>query len=242
MSRAVPTTGATLSAIAGLTLRRLRRGRTQWVAGSIACLPILLAGVISQTASRTQVVEWTGVLLDLFIVEMLVLAVVPALFVASAIGDEIEDRTTTYLWSRPLARWTVLVGKLIALTPIAVLMIAGGWIIAVALGAHVLAPTSTIIAVGAAAIVVSIIAAGISTLVPKHGLALTVIYMIFDGLVGSIPASLQILSVTHQASKIAHLGLDLGEPASPLGPAISLAVIGACWLAIGLRRISRLES
>ena len=242
MSRSVPSNGATLTTIAALTFRRLRRGRMQWIALGVACLPILFAGVVSRASHHSDALAWTGILFDIFVVEMLVLAVVPALLVSSAIGDEIEDRTTTYLWSRPLARWTVLIGKLIALTPIAVLFVTGGWIVAVELGAGMLAPLPTIAGVAAATVVISIIAGGISMLVPKHGLPLTIVYMVFDGIIGQIPASLQVVSVTHQASLIAHLGLDDGAPTSPVVPAITLAVIAAVWLASGLRRIARLES
>jgi Cu-processing system permease protein len=241
-ARTVPSNGATLATIASLTLRRLRRGRTQWVALGIAFLPVLFAVVVGRAASRSDALAWTGIMFDIFIVEMLVLAVVPALFVASAIGDEIEERTTTYLWSRPVARWTVLIGKLVALTPIAVVIIVGSWLVAVQLGANMLAPVSTMLGLAGATVAVSIIAAGIATLVPKHGLALTIIYMIFDGIVGAVPASLQIVSVSHNARMIAKLGLDMGDPPSPVTPAIALAVIAGFWLAIGLRRIGRLES
>src|SRR4051794_13415855 len=105
----VPSTSASLGAIAKLTLTRLRRGRTQWVGLGIAALPLLFAVVASR--AHSAVVEWTGIANDIFVIELLVLTVLPALFIASSIGDEIEDRTTTYLWSRPLARWTVLLGK-----------------------------------------------------------------------------------------------------------------------------------
>jgi ABC-type transport system involved in multi-copper enzyme maturation permease subunit len=242
MKRTVPTHGATLSTIAALTLRRLRRGRTQWVGLAIACLPIMFAAVISKAAPHSEAIAWTGMLFDIFVIELLVLAVLPALFVASSIGDEIEDRTTTYLWSRPVARWTILIGKLVALAPIAVVLVVASWLAAVQLGANMMAPLSTTLGLAAAALAISIVAAGMSTLVPKHGMALTIIYMLlFDLPIGQIPASLQILSITHNASLIANLGLDSVDT-GPLAPAITIAVIAGFWLAIGLRRISRLES
>ena len=42
-------------------------------------------------------------------VELVVMALLSSVFVASSIGEEIEERTITYLWSRPLPRWTLLV-------------------------------------------------------------------------------------------------------------------------------------
>ena len=117
---------------------------------------------------------------------MFVLAVVPAMFVAASIGEEIEDKTITYLWSRPLPRWHVIAGKLVALAPIAIgsRSLAGSSRCRSAPDA--LAP-STLVGIAAAALAISILASGISTLAPKHGMALTIIYMLlFDVPIGEI--------------------------------------------------------
>src|SRR5688572_20755275 len=123
---------ATTRLIAAITLRRLVRGRALWVGGLVAGLPIAFAALLHQSNARA-----TGTIVDVTAFETLVLAVLPALFVASSIGEEIEDRTTTYLWSRPIPRWAVLVGKLCALVPVIIVLVLPSWVLALQVGAQV---------------------------------------------------------------------------------------------------------
>lgn len=231
-----------IATIAQLTLKRMRRGQAVWVALGIAMLPVIVAVVLRQAVHDSM--ERLTFTLDLYVVEMFVLAVVPALFVSSSIGEEIEDKTITYLWSRPLPRWHVIAGKLVALAPIAVVATLVGWLLAIQVATDALAPGWTIVGIAAAAIAVSMIAAGIATLAPKHGMALTIIYMLlFDVPVGEIPASLQSLSVTHQARLIAGIaGHGVHAMSDRLTPAITMVIIAGAWLALGLWKIRRTEA
>jgi hypothetical protein len=74
--------------------------------------------------------------------------------------------------------------------------------------------------------------------VPKHGTALTVVYMLlFDIPVGVLPASLRYLSITHLTDGLANeRALD-----SPVVCGIALAIVGAIWLGVGIFRIRRME-
>src|SRR5689334_18632971 len=119
MSNGVPSTASALLTLMRVTLRRFMRGRAIWVVLVIALLPTLLAAAHPGRA---------GVMDAISVVEIIVMALLPAVFVASSIGEEIEDRTTTYLWSRPIARSAVVFGKLLALAPIAAALVAGGWV------------------------------------------------------------------------------------------------------------------
>jgi len=231
-----------IATIAALTLKRLRRGRAMWVALGIAMLPVVVAVVIK--SHLQDPLERAETIMDLYIVELLVLAVLPALFVASSIGEDIEDRTITYLWSRPLPRWHVLVGKTIALAPVAIAVTLAGWMLAVQVGTDARAPTWTLVALAGCALAVSMLAAGIATLAPRHGMALTIIYMLlFDLPIGEIPASLQALSITHNARLVAGIAAHgVHDVPDHLTPAITMAVIAGVWFTAGLVRIRRLES
>src|SRR5258706_12391348 len=99
MTARVPTAAGAIGTIARLTLVRLTRGKLLWVSLVIAFLPTLLAAAVPDKRSLVGL---------LFGIELFTIAVIPTLFVAPSIGEEIEDRTATYLWSRPLARWTIL--------------------------------------------------------------------------------------------------------------------------------------
>jgi ABC-2 type transport system permease protein len=231
-----------IGTIARLTLKRLFRGQAVWVALGIAILPVIVAMVLRQAVHDPM--ERLTFTLDLYVVEMFVLAVVPALFVASSIGEEIEDRTISYLWSRPLPRWNVIAGKLLALAPITIGVTLVGWLLAIQVASDALAPAWTIVGLAAAALAISMVAAGIATLAPKHGMALTIIYMLlFDVPIGEIPASLQVLSITHQARLLAGISAHgVHEMVDRVAPAITMAVLAGVWLALGLWKIRRTEA
>jgi ABC-type transport system involved in multi-copper enzyme maturation permease subunit len=226
----VPSTGAVLSTMIGLTWRRLFRGRAVWICAGIASLPSLLAFPLRGDHEAA---------VALAMVELVVMALLSSVFVASSIGEEIEERTITYLWSRPLARWTIVVGKVIALAPIALALTVAGYFVAnqIALG-HPPEPRH-LIAFGAGALATSMIASGIGTLEPKQGMALSIIYLvILDMAIGALPASIQEIAVSYQV--LSFSGLDRAVEGAH--PAIALALIGGVWMTIGLWRVRRLES
>ena len=232
MNEAVPTTTSTVLTLAGVTLTRLGRGKALWIGGLLAMLPIVYAGVI-------QVGRFSAPPSDLFWPSTLLLALLPAMFVGASIGEEIEDRTSTYLWSRPIARWAVLAGKLCALTPIAIAMMVGGWYAASEVCLHTAPAVQSCLALAAGCAAASLIAAGIATVVPKHGMALTIGYMLVDFFIGNMPFSLSELSIMNQTHELANL--SGGQPAIAT-PLVAMVVVSGMWAAIGFLRIRRLES
>ena len=167
---------------------------------------------------------------------MIVLALLPSLFVASSIGEEIEERTITYLWSRPLpalddhrrqarsrsrrSRWSSR-SRLVPRDPGRQRARRRRWTIARVRRRrardldgrrrHRDARPS-----------------------PRHGAA--IIYLvILDIAIGAIPASLREIAVSYQVVSLARLR----EADAPLHAAIGLAVIGAVWMTIGMLRIRR---
>jgi hypothetical protein len=88
----------------------------------------------------------------------------------------------------------------------------------------------------AGCVAISLVAAAIAVVVPKHGMALTIGYLLLDNFFGVLPLSLAELSLTHHAHELA----QLGEP-GVVKPAIALIAIAGVWTAIGLARIRRLE-
>jgi hypothetical protein len=227
--RAVPPTWAMIRTLVGVTLKRLTRGKALWIAAGLAALPVVFA-IVLQAAGRPASPS------ELLAPTMLLFAVLPALLVGASVGEEIEDRTSTYLWSRPIARWAVLAGKLLALTPIVAALIVGGWAIASAFATR--APSiASCAGLAAGAVACSLVVAGIAVVVPRHGMALTIAYLLVDLFVGELPFSAQQLSITYQTRTLAGLG---GAPAIA-APLIGLVVIAGVWTAIGLRRIRRIE-
>jgi ABC-type transport system involved in multi-copper enzyme maturation permease subunit len=227
--------GATRT-IASLTLMRVFRGRALWVSGAIAMLPIFFAYMLRDREGSELA---TGI--DIFAFEQLVLAVLPALLVAASVGEEIEDRTTTYLWSRPVPRWTVLAGKLLAMVPIIWALSIASWCTAMLVATEQLPGYESCLALAIGATALSVIAASIATLVPRYGMALSICYMLFFDLpLGGLPAAIENVSVTRHTRVIAEMVSDLED--SRASAAIGLATIALLWAVVGLWRIRRLEA
>ena len=229
MTAQTPSTLASVVTLASVTLKRVTRGKALWVGAAIALLPILYGNAVHLT-------RHTATPGEIFVLLRPLLALLPAMFISASIGEDIEDRTSAYLWSRPIARWAIIAGKLVALVPVITVLIVGSWLSAVAGGTGALPSLASSAALIAACIATSLVAAAIAVLVPKHGMALTIGYLLLDNFFGALPLSLAQLSLTHQAHELA----QLGDPAV-ITPAIALAAIAAAWTAIGLARIRRLE-
>jgi ABC-type transport system involved in multi-copper enzyme maturation permease subunit len=229
--RVVPATLSPVWTLAAVTLKRLGRSKALWIGGMLAALPIVYAAVIHKG-------RFSASADDLFARSTLLLTLLPAMLVGASIGEEIEDRTSTYLWSRPIARWAVLAGKLCALTPIVIVLIVGGWYAGVILWAGAAPSLTSCVALAAGCVATSLVAAGIATVVPKHGMALTIGYMLVDRFIGSIPFSLNGLSITNQTRELANL--FGGQPAIAT-PLIAMIAVSGLWGAVGFVRIRRLE-
>jgi hypothetical protein len=228
----VPSTLSTVWTLAGVTLKRLGRGKALWIAVLFAALPVVYASLVRNRHLSDSAK-------DLFTVSTLLLAIVPAMFVSSSIGEEIEDRTSTYLWSRPIARWAVLVGKLCALTPIVIALVVGGWYVAVQVERASAPLATSCVALAAGGVAASLIAAGIATVLPKHGMSLTIGYMLVDVFIGAMPFSLRELSITHQTAVLAQLG---SEPPATSSALIAMAVVAGVWSVVAFARIRLLET
>jgi ABC-type transport system involved in multi-copper enzyme maturation permease subunit len=228
MTHTPPSTQSALLTLAGVTLRRLARGKALWIAVLFAALPAVYAVLVRGHRAGSSPS-------DLFAVSTLLLAIVPAMFVSSSIGEEIEDRTSTYLWSRPIARWAVLASKLCALTPLVIVLIVGGWYAEVLVANAEVPMRLTGGALAAGCVAASLIAAGIATILPKHGMALTIGYMLVDAFIGALQFSLRELSITHQTNAIADGSSTLGAALVPM------AVVAGLWAMVAALRIRVLE-
>lgn len=231
MSAGVPGRWATIATLVGVTLTRLRRGKALWIGALFAALPVVTAAILR--AYRVSA-DHPG---PFFLIVQLLLGLLVAMFVASSIGEEIEARTGTYLWSRPIARWAVLAGKLLALTPIVAALVVAGWYAALAIWSPAGPTAVSCVALAAGAVATCLVSAGISTLVPRHAMALTIGYLLVDNFVAVMPFSLQELALAHQMSALA----GLADDAAIVTPLIALAAIAAVWTAVGLYRIRRIE-
>jgi len=228
---------------AAWTLRRLLRGRMLWVALLFALGPISFTIVVVQFGRATR---WD----DIFPPLLLLTRIVAPLLSAALIADEFEERTFTYLWSRPLPRWSVVAGKLIGTVPVTVALLCLVTIVCYLVGVRGAAPQApwpplalprALAAVSLSAFSLALVAGGIAVLVPRHGLGVAYAYvLVLDTSMGAMPFSIQRLSVTFNADVLGGLQPP-GETATAGASAAWLVGIGLFWLVLALWRLSRSE-
>jgi ABC-2 type transport system permease protein len=222
-------------AIARVTLTRMLRGRSIWVVAALCVLPAIWAAI-----RKVDTVDDMGLVFGTW---ALLLTILPPVLLASAIGEEIEERTASYLWSRPIPRWSIVIGKMVALVPVL-------WL---ALGASVLVPFYAFVPdaaahgeVGAriaamaifATLGASAVTAGLTTIAPRHGTILSIAYLLFiDDPLAAIDTSISRMSVVYNSLQIAGI-----QSSQTLGSSIAwLAGLIAVWVGIAVWRIRRLE-
>jgi ABC-type transport system involved in multi-copper enzyme maturation permease subunit len=229
--------GAATLALARLALVRAVRGKAMWLALGLALLPVIIVSVrVGLGHDRDDV--WRAALE----LSLLILTVVPSILVGPSLADELEDKTSAYLWSRALPRWSIVAGKLLGLAPAAMLILLSGltlsWAVA---GGPSAVPADVALrglaGLAAAGLVASVLVAAIATLVPRHAVATAVVYLlIVDAPLGALPLKLQFVSVAFGGRAIAGF-TDSGVAAG----AITLVAIGALTGALSLWRIGRME-
>ncbi len=231
-----PSSIGAVIAIAQLTLTRFLRSKTLWVAAILAVIP-LLPLLIGAREAKDPIQNWEKFIKIAAYMQLLVVS----LLTAPAIAEEIEDKTYTYLWSRPIPRWTVLAGKLLIGGILGTAMMA----ISLGLGSQIAGLTDpVVIATGITAMTLGVITTGciascFGTLLPKHPLAISISYfMVLDLGISATPFSGARFSVMHNVIAISGFG-----PHANTVITSALWLLGLCvfWTGISLSRLSRKE-
>ncbi len=221
-----------VSAMASLTWKRTRRSRTLVISLLLTLLPAAVgAAMRAADAEMPLSTLWENLLRT----ELVLLAVLCPLYAAASLGDEIESGTMTYLWSRPMPRWTIGAGKLAALTPIVGLMLVVSSVMAMQVARGAMPPTMGLVALAVGAIAVSLASTGIAMLVPRHSMVVPMAYMLFIDLpLGEIDIALYRVSMRHHL-RVLGTGQASGENLA------WLLGVTAFWTALGLWRLRRFE-
>jgi ABC-type transport system involved in multi-copper enzyme maturation permease subunit len=240
--RDVPTNGDLISTIARLSLKRVLRGKMLWFMLAVCCFPTVISLVLRMSEHNTP----ERVAASTFGLERFLFAILAPLLVGAAVGDELGSKTATYLWSRPIPRWTIVVGKLAVLAPLTSLLLVGSWLIALLVGGGLIS-AQALFALAFGGLVASALVASLATLAPKQGILWALLYMLLIDLLGLniMPGSISDLSVIHQTGVLAHLPTGSGEilaDENPLSALIFLVVVGAGWLTVALRSLRTRET
>ena len=115
-----------------LTLRQLTGTRRQAILWLFAALPVALAILIRNLTDDYQDII-LGPAISLVLIPI-VLPLVVAILATTALGEDVEDRTLSYIVLRPVARWQIVAAKYVAVIVLAAvpLLLLGGATAAVA--------------------------------------------------------------------------------------------------------------
>ncbi len=105
------TLGQATRIYAEMSWMRLRRGKMVWLCLALLALPVVIAGVLAAAG------QWGRGLFDslLEIQFRFLIPFLPALLASSAVAEEIEERTFTFLFARPAPRPSLVLGKYLAI-------------------------------------------------------------------------------------------------------------------------------
>lgn len=198
-------------------LRRVARSKRLLLALVIALLPVGVAFFVVQVAQRVGE-DPPATSIGWVLTVQVVVPILALLLGSAVVSEEIEDRTVTYLFTRPMPRAALLWGRWLASTAILVaILVATTWAtLAVlrvglegtdareAIDAGVRRPLLAVVALGG--VVYSAVFAALGT-VFKYPMILGLGYVFaFEGFLSNLPGKTQVLTIQHSLRRfvVAH--------------------------------------
>ena len=232
-----------------LSLRQLTgRWRVAFIL-LLAVLGVAMAVIVSVVTTEEEKAH--GGVIDVFFDGLMIGAMMPIVMMALAtasFGNELEDRTLNYIVLKPVARWVIVLSKVLA--PIAVgapLVIVTGVVISILLlGGDARAAVAVAVALGVGVMAYAAIFTW-AGLMSTSALAFAIVYVfVWEGLISTFLGGVRYLSVRGYSLAILH-GVDeksfeeFGERVIELPAAVAGAVgvtIVFFWLTVyRLRRM-----
>ncbi|MGH7163785.1 MAG: ABC transporter permease [Planctomycetota bacterium] len=251
-----------MSAFAGILLvarqafTQALRGPRAWILCSVAALPVGMALLIANVARSVDVRGFVGFVMG-FVLQIVV-PFIGLLLGAAVLGDEIEGRTITYLFTRPLPRPVFFLGRLLgffaafgAVVGLAVGAVAATYRSHVDLSAQEVAGVSGIAVAGFLAYLAFF--AALRTLFRRALFVGFLLVFIFEVTVSKIPgAGIARLSVWHHMIVLLGHLLDrhgirgrvlvgVAPEETPGGSLVVLAAVLGVSLALGAWNVHRRE-
>ena len=226
----------------------------------LALLPIALAALVSATLNEDETSngDFINVLLDGLLIAV-ILPIVTMVLATSSFGNEVEDRTLSYLVLKPVRRSLIVLPKLLASIVVGGLVLIASGVVATLLGASSLGAAIVVLDgnVQAALALVVALSAGVVTyaaiftwagVISSRAIAFALVYVfVWEGLISTYLGGVRYLSVRGYTLAILH-GMDdksfgpLDErviefPAALVGAAVTTAAF--FWLTV--RRLRRMD-
>jgi hypothetical protein len=235
---------------AELTLLRLRRGKLLWVCVALCLLPVAAAAVLAVLGHFGRpLFDELSQLYFRFLVPF-----VPALLASPLVGEELEQRTLTFLFARPAPKGALLVGKCWAVAgPFAALLglsLLGVWLLSGLRAPGDLPSLFPLfaraeLALAAGVLTYTALSALLGTWFPRHPFVVVLGYLlVVEAGLGSAPIPLHLLTVGWHLRNLAGLELPAGLWSEGLPAWISLAsvaVLSGGALVVGALSLSDAE-
>jgi len=229
-----------------LTLRQLSGRWRLMIMTVLAAMPVLVAVLTMQSAHAPSVREFEDIVFSVMLSGSIAPLVVLAIGTA-AFANEIDDRTLGNLTLAPIARWRIVVPKVLAAITIAAPFIA----VSAILTSHVAflgdARATTAVTVSAVAGVALYSSAFVWLgLVTTQAIGIGLLYIVlWEGFFSGFVAGVRLLSIRHYALALMH-GLDARRFAAAehlgLGTAIATsAIVFGAFLLLTVRRLRRMD-
>ena len=229
-----------------LSLRQLSGRWRLTLMTALGALPVLVAALVLRTDSAPSVDEFEQLVFS----GMLFGAITPLVVLAIATGafaNEIEDRTLANLTLAPIARWRIVVPKLLAVITIAGPFVGMSAFITGQV-AYLDDPAATLAATSSSLVAVVLYASAFVWLglVTPQAIGIGLLYIvIWEGFFSGFVAGVRLLSIRHYAIAVMHAmdprrfgqGTQLGGAAVAI--VASLVFVGLLFLSI--RRLRRMD-
>jgi ABC-2 type transport system permease protein len=231
-----------------LSLRQLAGRRRLALIVLLAALPAIVAAIVRALADRTPD-DFTELFLDGMLVAV-VLPIVMMVMATAAFGNEVEDRTLSYLMLKPLSRWRIVAPKYLTVVALTAPLLVAGGVAAALLGfdfdLRIALAVAAALALGTITYAAVFMWAG---LISTRALGFGLVYVfVWEGLVSTFLAGIRYLSVRSYTLSVMHgiAGDDLqalNELTIQLPAAIGgAALVTALFLWLTVRRLQRMDT
>ena len=236
-----------MAAVFTLTLRQLAGSRRWWLVLGLVALPLLAAALFHAAESTTTAAEYADDITSVLVASA-ILPLVVLLLATAAFGNEVGDRTLVYLTTKPLARWRIVLPKLVAALLVGGVPVALSGALAVAIIAegdvHGAIATGLGLLAGAAAYAAIFTWAGLAT---RHALVIGLVYVfVWEASLAAYLEGVRFLSVRRfalaviqalDADRLATVDVTLSAAGGIVG--VTLVVVGFAVLTI--RRLKGMD-
>jgi ABC-2 type transport system permease protein len=225
-----------ITTIARVTLRALLSRRRALLMLLLVAAPVAIALLARLRGLPGDTVERTIRLLEMTIVRT-ALPLVALVFGTAAIGAELEDGTAIHLLTKPVARWRIVAGKLLAAAPLTALLVCGS-VLATGLlvgGERGSAPVT--VAFAAACAIGSLLYIEVFlalSILSSRALIVGLIYVVlWEGLLAGLFDGTRALSIREYTVAFAAALDPTGAVESDTTLALPTAVVGALIVLVG---------